>query len=183
MRATGPRGSIGLTGGGDMDDLFPRTLDWHCGNLTACEAAGLLHRDVPLADVIAHCRGGLAYLATPYSRLVCGDAGIFDESASYECSFQAARWSRLLALEGVTAVSPIIQAAELLHADQLEGLLDPMDAQFWEAWCRPLLLASDVVIVPPQPGWQESEGIWGEVCHALLRNRQVFLIADDRGAV
>ena len=160
-----------------MSDFdLPHTLNWNAPALDAYARACLLHRGAGLADVIRHGRGQLSYLATPYSKLARDDDGAFSIAGSLECAARAARWARLLALEGITAVSPIIQAVEMVHADGIDPQLDPLDERFWEGWCRPLLNACGGVIVPPIPGWAESEGIWVEVCAALRAQRPVFLI-------
>ena len=160
-----------------MSDFdLPHVRNWDAPALDAYAGACLFHRDARLADVISHCRGRLSYLATPYSKIARYDDGEFDPTESLECTVRAARWARLLALEGITAVSPIIQAVEMVHADFIDQQLDPLDVQFWEGWCRPLLSASGTVIVPPIAGWEYSDGIWVEVCEALRTQRRVFLI-------
>lgn len=164
-----------------MSDVqLPSLRDWGCSALDAYADACLLRRDAGLADVISHARGRLAYLATPYSKNALCDCGAWRPGASLEAAVRAARWAKVLAAEGVTAVSPIVQAVEMVHAD-LSNMLDPLDAVFWEGWCRPLLAASGVVIVPPIQGWKDSEGIWGEVCAALRSNSGVFLIREGEG--
>jgi len=161
-----------------MSDFdLPKTCDWGHMALGAYAGAGLLYRDAPLAAVVAQARGQMAYLATPYSKIAVGDDGVWDPGRSLEAAVGAARWGMLLAAEGVTAVSPIVQAVEMVHADRAQ-LLDPLDAVFWERWCRPLLDASDMVIVPPMSGWQHSDGIWAEICAALGRQCRVFLISN-----
>ena len=158
----------------DLD--LPRTRNWNAPALDTYARACLLRHDARLGDVISHSRGCLSYLATPYSKLARDDDGAFSSAGSLECAARAARWARLLALEGITAVSPIIQAVEMVHVDVIDPQLDPLDERFWEGWCQPLLNACGGVIVPPIPGWKESEGIWVEVCAALRAQRPVFLI-------
>ncbi len=158
------------------DFELPHMRNWQSPVLDAFAGACLFHRDATLVDVVSHCRSCLCYLATPYSKVSLNPDGEWDALESRIASVQAARWSRLLALEGVTAVSPIIQAVEMVHADFIEQQLDPLDVHFWESWCRPLLMASGPVIVPPISGWDYSDGIWVEVCAALRVQRPVFLI-------
>jgi Domain of unknown function (DUF1937) len=147
-------------------------------------SGSLLQRDATLSDVVDHSRGRLAYLATPYSKIALSNNAVWDYSASMVAMTRAARWARLLGIEGVTAISPIIQSVEMVNAGvSLSSLtaLDPLDARFWENWCRPLLAKADVVIVPPIHGWAESAGIWIEVCTALLSSRRVYLIKPGEG--
>lgn len=160
-----------------MSDFdLPQTRDWDAPALDAFAAACLFQRDARLVDVVSHCHGRLAYLASPYSKIARYDDGEWDPSESLLCADRAALWARQLAMEGVTAVSPIVQAVGMVHADFNDQRLDPLDVLFWEDWCRPLLNASGMVIVPPIAGWDYSDGIWVEVCEALKSQRRVFLI-------
>lgn len=153
------------------------TRNWSSPTLDAFSDGGLLHRNCSLADVVAKCRGRLCYLATPYTKTVIDLDGDWNFGASMVSSEVACQWARRLCIEGVTAVSPVIQSVEMVHSDFLDQHLDPLNSVFWTRWCRPLLAASDVVIVPPIAGWDSSDGIWAEVISALGSNREVFLIA------
>lgn len=175
VRVTRPwRGFLGVAFMSEFQ--LPNAPDWHHPAFRAYAAAGLLHEGAGLADVVRHCRGRQCYLATPYSKRATNEAGDWDFSASLVCAIEAARWQRALAIEGVTAVSPIVQAVEMVHADVLDEALDPLDATFWESWCRPMLDASAAVILPALSGWEESAGIWTEVCATLHAQRPVFLL-------
>jgi len=127
---------------------------------------------------------GIAYLATPYSKVVLDADGLWDQRLSLDASARAARASAALARHGVTALSPIVQTAEMCHCSSLSardpGALDPLDAAFWTRWCAPLLAAARAVIVPDIPGWDQSDGIWAEVVSALGCNLPVYVY--DRGA-
>lgn len=164
-----------------MSDLYlPPPRNWNNPALDSLSRVGLFKRDAKLSYVILKARGRLVYLATPYSKLAVNDSGEWCRVGSYEAAVRAALWAGLLAAEGITAVSPIVQSVEMVHSD-LCGDLNPLDEVFWEGWCRPLLAASDVIVVPPIPGWRESEGIWIEVCSALSTNRPVYLIDESEG--
>ena len=154
--------------------------DWP-GDLPPYAEKSFLYRNARLADVIAHCRGRLVYLATPYSKIAVGDDGQWDVGLSIDAMIRAAHWARHLALEGITAVSPIVQSAEMVHARYLDSSdpMDPLDADFWTAWCAPLLEASAAVVVPPIRGWCESLGIRHEVIEALTSGRPVFVLHAD----
>ncbi|MGV6840590.1 MAG: DUF1937 family protein [Planktomarina sp.] len=159
-----------------IDDLkWPQGPDWDNPNLIPFQAGELLYRNADLGMVADHCCGSLCYLATPYSRVAVYDDGEWSPCESLQCSDRAARWARHFALDGVTAISPIIQSVGMLHCD-LGGDLDALDAAFWENWCRPLLVATGPVIIPPIPGWNHSVGIWREAIYALEHNRSVFVI-------
>lgn len=156
--------------------------DWP-GDLPPYAGKSLLYRNARLADVIAHCRGRLVYLATPFSKIAVGDDGQWDVGLSIEAMMRAAHWARHLALEGITAVSPIVQSTEMVLASCVfeSDPFDPMDADFWTAWCAPLLEASAAVVVPPIRGWREILGIRHEVIEALTSGRPVFVLHADEG--
>jgi hypothetical protein len=149
---------------------------WDDPRLRPFVQAGLLHRNAAQSDVVKGCGGRLCYLATPYSKVTLRDYdGEWCPSASMEAARNAGIWARSLSIDGVTAISPIIQAVEMIHTN-FSDWLDPLDFEFWEDWSHPLLCASGPVIVPPIEGWAESLGIWREAVFALERNRPVYLI-------
>ena len=147
------------------------------GALIAGEAGvpSLLHVGAGPAAMAQRCRGILVYLATPYSREVLGPDGAWCPARSIELGLRAADRAARLARVGVTAVSPIAQAADMVHVARPP--IDPLDDAFWEAWCRPLLAGCGAVAVPDMPGWDRSRGIWHEVTWALERNMPVFVEA------
>ncbi len=155
---------------------LPVRRDWRSPVLDHYIEAAMLVRDATVADVVSRCRSRLCYLATPYTKIARHPDGGYCPTGSLEAAAKAARWARLLALEGITAVSPIVQSVEMVNANLINGDLDPLDQVFWENWCRALLRASAVVVVPPIPGWDESDGIWTEVRLALEWQMQVLLI-------
>jgi hypothetical protein len=128
------------------------------------------------ADVARACSGDLVYLATPYSVEVVDGQGRFDISMSAAMAEVAAAWSLRCAAAGITALSPIAMSHAMVAADAYDQI-DPLAAPFWTAWCRPMLAACPVVLVPPISGWDRSVGIWHEVRAHLARQRRVYLIA------
>lgn len=120
---------------------------------------------------------GQVYLATPYSKRVL-DGGQFSIDLSSAVAFEAAVRQMYLARNGVTAVSPIVQAHLMLAAGiGVPELLHEwaLDAPFWTRWCEPMLDASAWLYVPDLPGWRESDGIRHEVAHALRRLKPVLI--------
>lgn len=142
-------------------------------------AGSLLNTGMGPEEIAARCRGGLHYLATPYSREVVGAEG-WCRVRSIEMALRAAEAGARLARHGVTAIAPVVQAAEMVHVARPP--LDPLDDGFWAAWCAPLLAVSSSVIVPELPGWDRSRGIWREVAWALGRNMPVHVEAAAPGA-
>lgn len=133
---------------------------------------------MPSAGVAARFRVGLHYLATPYSKLAVDERGAWCPVRSLEAAMAADGWAAKLALEGVTAISPISQAASMV---QIVGpdVLDPLDDVFWTRWCAPLLAACASVIVPPIAGWRDSAGIRREMAAARDTNTPIYFIASD----
>ncbi|SDW77685.1 DUF1937 family protein [Roseicitreum antarcticum] len=141
----------------------------------------LLHLGAGVGRVARHAPAGIQYLATPFTKLVRGPGGTYCATAAFDASARAGLHARRLALAGVTAISPIVQAVEICATrpgiGAGAGLPDPLDEAFWADWCRPLLWASRSVIVPAIPGWSKSVGVWREVVWALDRNMPVFVYA------
>ena len=122
------------------------------------------------------------YLATPYSKIAQRD-GKWAYDLSLVASAQAAREMGRLARVGVSAISPIVQSAEIVHWDLATALtgkkIDPLDAAFWEDWCRPLLNVSCGVVVPNIDGWVQSDGVYREVLWTLRETqRPIFFYAE-----
>lgn len=122
------------------------------------------------------------YLATPYSKIAQRN-GKWAYDLSLVASSQAAREMGRLARAGVTAVSPIVQSAEIVHIERALAatgqMLDPLNAEFWEDWCRPLLNVSCAVVVPDIDGWVQSEGVYREVMWTLRETqRPIFFYAE-----
>lgn len=165
-----------------MNDAFPCGIgDWAALQGAHDGPRGLLRADMVFSDVVAACKGGLAYLATPYSREVLRN-GRWSALLSDVKAWEAARWAAWFAVNGVTALSPIAQAVAMINANAGSDSLDPLDAKFWNAWCRPMLRNCDAVIVPPIDGWDRSQGVWMETAWALGRNRRVFLVRPEDAA-
>lgn len=149
--------------------------DWSALLSGPYASGGLLFTDVAPA-LIARRAGGLVYLATPYSLEVVDMRGRWQFARSVEMALRAASVSADLALLRVTAVSPIVLAAEMCHATEGRPQpLDPLNEKFWARWCAPLLRVASAVVVPDLPGWRTSRGIWREVMWALERNVPVYL--------
>lgn len=123
------------------------------------------------------------YLATPYT-LRAQVNGKWSYEASLHASAQAARELGKLARVGVTAISPIVQSAEMVHAEAFERMgrsdqLDPLDVEFWTRWCRPILNVCGGLVVPDIDGWEDSLGVHREVMWTLREtNRPIFFYAE-----
>lgn len=124
-------------------------------------------------------RGRLVYLATPYSREVLRRDGAWDLGLSMVAADRAAHHARRLMMHGVTAVSPIVLAAGMVHACRgTERAVDPLADDLWRRWCRPLLDACAAVVVPDIAGWQRSFGVHHEVAVALRAGLRVYFYAE-----
>ncbi len=145
-------------------------IDWP-GLRAEYAGTGLLHEGLTVPDAVPVLGAGLAYLASPYSLRVV-EGGRFLPYLSDMAADEAAGWSAALARGGVTAISPIVQAAPMIYHG-----IDPLDQPFWTRWCRPLLLAAQSVVIPPIRGWEVSLGVWHEATEALAACRRVVLLA------
>lgn len=150
---------------------------------------GLLHTGQSAASVAKTFAGKQpVYLATPYSAEVVGPLG-WDFALSMRLQRLAAAAASDLALLGVSAVSPIVLSAQMVHATQrfLPGrgrdaspwdhAIDPLDHAFWMSWCQPIFNACHAVVVPDIPGWSRSKGVRAEVEAALMLNMPVYVYA------
>ena len=137
-----------------------------------------LSAGLTLADVAGRAGSGISYLATPYSRIAVDHDGTWNSALSEQASDMACWVAAGLARRGVTAISPVVNAHAMLLATFVarDRFPDPLDHAFWMRWCRPLLFASDRVLVPPIAGWRASVGVWHEVGLALRNGIPVWLI-------
>lgn len=163
-----------------VDDALPTI--WAVMMRNAARYAGQITFGATPADVAARV-GGLVYLASPYSKLVCDRAGVWDYRLSYDAQRAPAVECLHLMRLGVTAVSPVVQSVELIHAS-MTGIapiptVDPLDADLWQPWCNRLLDAARAVVVPEIHGWSDSVGVMAEVERATARQMPVFVYANS----
>ena len=94
--------------------------------------------------------GRLVYLATPYSH---------PDPAVREARFVTVnRVAARLMASGILIFSPISHTHPICLAGEL-----PSGWQFWQAYDRAALAASERLIVLRQQGWEDSIGVTGEV--------------------
>lgn len=134
-----------------------------------------IHLDIEFGEVIDRCRSQLSYLATPYSKLAVDLDGQFCHVRSDFAGQEAAKWLAHCGVNGITAVSPIVQSVAMLGADPVRAL-NPLDERFWSAWCAPMLWACSAVIIPQIDGWSQSAGVLFEAHSALKAMKPVFVI-------
>ncbi|AXQ93186.1 DUF1937 family protein [Cereibacter azotoformans] len=159
---------------------LPRAPQWAVLAAHRAQAHGLLRFGASPALVARHARWGRpVYLASPYSLRARADDGSWCEHRSEAAMRDAAvECARLLAV-GVSAVSPIVQSAAMIHATRFPSMrLDPFNVPLWEEWCRPILDSCAAVVVPDIRGWSQSHGIWHEVRLALACQMPVFVYAE-----
>ena len=135
-----------------------------------------------VADVMGS--GGYVYLASPYSKRVKGANGRWSLGLSGRAAAEAAVEVGRLKEAGVTAISPIVNSAAVVHAtmhpDRAEPAArhHPLDAEAWLEWCMPLLWQARAVVIPEIAGWDVSEGIMAEVLVAIEAGLPVIVYAD-----
>lgn len=159
---------------------FSPDPDWSA--LHAYEGLTLL-RDFDVVDLAARFRARLIYLATPYSRRAVDENGAWCLHRSMSAATEASAWAWRLARAGLTAVSPVMLSAQMVQDEYTaehphEDAIGPLDHAAWEAWCRPLLAASELVAIPPIDGWEVSRGIWREAVAALAVNKPVIVMEE-----
>lgn len=95
-------------------------------------------------------KGGLVYLAVPYSH---------DDPDVRDMRFEAAnRAASELMREGIYVFSPISHSHPIAMAGGL-----PLGWDFWEGYDRAILANCSAVIVLTLDGWQESKGVQAEI--------------------
>lgn len=159
---------------------FPQRPDWDWLRLRY-DGTNLLHLNADLLDVARVSRGRYGYLATPFSGAVVGATGRYRRAMAEVVAAEAANWCLWGALNKLTLLSPVVQSMAMVEAD-LGRELDPLDRDFWQRWCLPLLQGAGAVVVPPMPGWELSHGVWNECCWALRHNVRVFVIGSGISA-
>lgn len=148
--------------------------------LVAADGDGDLMFGATERDVLGYVDRGhsIVYVATPYSKRAVTPAGVWDRwlgDVAAGCAVAAC--ARLLH-QGVTAVSPIALAHQMVVESMWGGrAIDPLDQGLWQAWCAPLLEACDAVFIPDLPGWADSVGVLHEAKVTLARQRPVLVAA------
>lgn len=105
--------------------------------------------------------GGLAYLATPYSKYPTG---------LHHAFIEASRIAGKLLIAGVNVYSPIAHCHPLaLHAG-----LDPLDYKIWMPFNDVMMAAARVLIVAHMDGWQESYGVGIEIDRFIGAGKPIF---------
>lgn len=94
--------------------------------------------------------GGIAYLATPYSRY----------KPNIDAAFRdAAKLAGHLLCAGLKIYSPICHT----HPIAIYGALDALDHSIWLPFDEAMMDAAHVLIVAHMEGWDESRGIAHEI--------------------
>ena len=162
-----------------VDVRFPNRPDWDWLRLKY-HGMNLLFCDADLLDVARVMRGQFGYLATPFTGPV-HQGGRYRAAQADVLASEAALWALWGAVHRLTLVSPVVNSMAMLAQD-LGGTLDPLDRDFWQGWCLPLLHGCGGVVVPPISGWDRSDGVWRACCYALRHNMRVFLLRADISA-
>lgn len=154
-------------------DLFEGQLaSWRDLSERYAQGPGALLMSCDLDQVVRFAGAGLAYLATPFTKEV-QRGGRYAPDLGELAVFEASRWAAHLAASGITAISPAVQAVAMVEAG---SRLDPLDQDFWQAWCNRLLRRCSSVIIPPLPGRYGSAGVLFEAQAMLARNCRVFVV-------
>ena len=146
----------------------------------ASGASSLIRFGVGPADVKV---ASPVYLATPYTKLVRTELGIYNHVAATRLIWNVADEVRRLNECNIAAFSPILQAQaiidSIIQADDHALFLahHPLDATTWMQWCQPFLNVAKAVVVPEIEGWDQSDGVLAEVDFAIRHQMPVFVYA------
>jgi hypothetical protein len=129
--------------------------------------------------------GGYVYLATPYSKRVVDRLGRWSLGQSGYLEDEASKEVGRLKKAGISAFSPIVASASVVHATLNPYAIhpvpdpchDPLDADAWLDWCMPFLWSARALVVPDLAGWDQSKGIKAEVMQALEAKLPVLVYA------
>jgi hypothetical protein len=105
----------------------------------------------------------LVYLATPYSRYPGGLQKAFEDA----CKLTA----RLIRNQ-VRVYSPIAHT----HPIAIYGGIDPLDHGIWIPLDKPLMSASDALVVAEMETWSQSKGIQIEIDEFYKADKPVYYI-------
>lgn len=124
---------------------------------------------ISIKDLKKRIVADLCFLALPYR-----DHGPCQRN---EMSAAAVRWSRRL-LPEVSTFSPIAIASSCrLH---IPGPAEPDgEAALWPRLCAKVYTWTGPVIIPPVPGWEDSQELYQIAGTALCAQRPVFVIKEE----
>lgn len=109
----------------------------------------------------------LGYLASPYTR----------DTRSLVAAFQdICRIAARLHSAGIYCYSPIAH----LHSFAVYGELDPLNLTLWLPHNQMMMDRCDCLIVAQMPGWDESDGIKGEVEYFEKVKKPIFDLEPNR---
>ena len=103
----------------------------------------------------------LAYLGSPYSRYEKGLVAAFQD---------VARIAARLRTSGIFTYCPITH----LHPLAVSGELDPMDLSIWVPHNQIMMERCDCLIVAQMEGWEQSDGVRGEIEYFLKMEKPIF---------
>jgi len=126
------------------------------------------------------------YLATPYTKRSTNFNGDFCLDSAGRAAGDAEAWAGWFAAHGVSVDCPISEGHRATMAGRFVGLdgrvqileydLDPLDVDFWAAWCAPRIERADCMVIPPIYGRGDSQGIAAEMLEFQNTGRPVFII-------
>ena len=114
-------------------------------------------------------RSIIYYCASPYSRYIKGWHGAYIDACRVA--------SRIQKEHEIAVFCPIAHSHGLSTA--AHGVLDPIDHPYWEAIDRLFIDACGALIVAKLDGWQESDGITGEILTFRAANKPILYCDPD----
>lgn len=113
----------------------------------------------------------MKYLASPYST----HNSVWPTSLRYT---QNLRVLATLTSHGEMVISPIVQGHILAQFMRDSGLPLP-SYEWWIAWSKELLAGCDGIYVLTLDGWEDSQGVCGEITFAKKLNLPIIYIDSE----
>jgi len=92
----------------------------------------------------------LIFISSPYTHE--------DKSVVEDRLIKVSNFAAKIVSEGKVVISPIVYGHTLLTFHKM-----PSDWEFWQNYCETLITKSDKMIVLMLDGWEESDGVKGEI--------------------
>ena len=103
----------------------------------------------------------LNYLASPYTLYPRGLVAAFQEIAAITGKLRKA---------GIFTFSPIVHS----HSEAVYAELDPLDLSLWYPYNKIMMERCDCLIVAQMEGWDQSDGVRGEIEYFLKMEKPIF---------
>ncbi len=117
----------------------------------------------------------MIYIASPYSsKHKCPNAQAIERENRYHSALD---YNAQLLNDGHYAYSPIVHCHEMANKHGLRK-----DFEYWQGFNRHMIELASALHVLALDGWEESEGVQGEIEYAKSLSVPVVIVHQNRGA-